>query len=274
MPQRCQYEGCEKWAIVGTKTCQTHTTHKAAGSDKPPETSPSKPVAGVDAFKKKTTDRPKTYIEQQKLQLIKTVGTTEGSLGFFMGQALGVQHHGKSRGLVKATFHSEEDATYHSSKAANKEMAKAFAAMVMATKDQTGNVKFPSKIVAEAQEKKAKSLCTVNSCPMPIFKKGYCVEHTNLFRTSSGKENSHTNATSTPPSPEKNGPGDAASPDKVFSLEALQERNSLPSDIDKTHLEDYLSDYDFQRLFKMERAELAAMAGWKRKQLKDALKLF
>mmetsp|Transcript_62872 Transcript_62872/g.172350 ORF Transcript_62872/g.172350 Transcript_62872/m.172350 type:complete len:296 (-) Transcript_62872:32-919(-) len=73
---------------------------------------------------------------------------------------------------------------------------------------------------------------------------------------------------STPPPP--------ASGSSTYSLEQLQvsadELSSLGVETSKR--EDYLSDEDFQALFKMSRAALAALPAWKRKGLKQKLGLF
>lgn len=62
-----------------------------------------------------------------------------------------------------------------------------------------------------------------------------------------------------------------------YSLEQLQHahkggENEL--DIDFAHKENYLSDAEFQTLFKMARADFAKLPGWKQQSMKKSHKLF
>jgi len=66
---------------------------------------------------------------------IVTPGTAKGSLAFCVGEALGVKHYGRSTGLIKPDeqeHDKKEVRDYHANKAANAQMAKAMASMVMA----------------------------------------------------------------------------------------------------------------------------------------------
>jgi advillin len=60
---------------------------------------------------------------------------------------------------------------------------------------------------------------------------------------------------------------------KKYSYKDLSTRN-IPSTVDQGNLENYMEDKEFQEVFKMSRAELAAMPKWKREGLKKAAKLF
>jgi len=129
--KRCTHVGCTKWAAIGSIFCKEHAL------DSKSSTAPSKP--------KKVKSAPN----------IIHPANVDGSLASFMGKTLGVQHSGKSIGLVKSAPIQDHDAIeYHQNKDANQAMARAFANMVMATKNQDGSVKLPSKIIAEREEKK------------------------------------------------------------------------------------------------------------------------
>lgn len=77
-----------------------------------------------------------------------TVGTTQGSLGAFMGAALGVKHKGASTGLVRDTHDDSADRAYHASKGANRAMAAAFSQALMSAmpKKETDTITKPSMI--------------------------------------------------------------------------------------------------------------------------------
>lgn len=66
---------------------------------------------------------------------IVTPGMAKGSLAFCVGEALGVKHYGRSTGMIKSVeqeHDKKEVRDYHANKAANAQMAKAMASMVMA----------------------------------------------------------------------------------------------------------------------------------------------
>lgn len=68
----------------------------------------------------------------KKKNIISTPGTQKGSLAFFVGEALGVKHQGKSTGLVRAEIvDKQETREYHANKDANRNMAKSMAELVM-----------------------------------------------------------------------------------------------------------------------------------------------
>jgi hypothetical protein len=56
-------------------------------------------------------------------------------------------------------------------------------------------------------------------------------------------------------------------------LEVLQ-RKVLPADVDADRKEDYLSDEEFQKVFKASREDFARSPNWKRKKQKQDAKLF
>eukprot|EP00479_Gromia_sphaerica_P013508 TRINITY_DN7552_c0_g1_i1.p1 TRINITY_DN7552_c0_g1~~TRINITY_DN7552_c0_g1_i1.p1 ORF type:complete len:272 (-),score=48.43 TRINITY_DN7552_c0_g1_i1:99-914(-) len=61
-----------------------------------------------------------------------------------------------------------------------------------------------------------------------------------------------------------------------YSLAQLQDKDSLPDDLDKGNREKYLSDRDFKEIFKMDKHDFGSLAVWKKKQLqtqkRDCLK--
>jgi hypothetical protein len=63
---------------------------------------------------------------------------------------------------------------------------------------------------------------------------------------------------------------------KVYPLKDLQLIGSvrLPKGVDRTKLEQYLSDEDFKAVFKMERASFAGLQAWKKLDLKKRANLF
>jgi len=58
-----------------------------------------------------------------------------------------------------------------------------------------------------------------------------------------------------------------------YALKVLQRKN-LPTDVDPNRKEDYLSDEEFQQIFKTSRENFASSPQWKRKQAKKDAKLF
>lgn len=51
-------------------------------------------------------------------------------------------------------------------------------------------------------------------------------------------------------------------------------QDKLPEGVDRTRLEEYLSDDEFTRVFSMSRAEFQKLPAWKQSNLKKAAKLF
>jgi hypothetical protein len=77
-----------------------------------------------------------------------TIGTTQGSLGSFMGAALGVKHKGASSGLVREVHDDSAERAYHASKGANRALAQAMGQAMMAAlpKRETDSITKPSMI--------------------------------------------------------------------------------------------------------------------------------
>jgi hypothetical protein len=63
------------------------------------------------------------------------------------------------------------------------------------------------------------------------------------------------------------------STDKKYTLEQLV-NNDLPESVDRTKKEEYLTDEDFEKALKMNRAEFEKLPGWKKNNAKKAAKLF
>lgn len=62
---------------------------------------------------------------------------------------------------------------------------------------------------------------------------------------------------------------------KIFSYESLRlDSQDRPHGIDNNYLEQYLADEEFERLFRMPRAEFLSLAEWKRNDLKQRVALF
>jgi len=142
--KKCTHSGCTKWAAIGSIFCKDHA---------------------VDSKSNTTTTTTPSKKPTPKVNIIQPA-TVDGSLASFMGSTLGVQHKGKSRGLVKsAPIQNQDDIEYHQNKDANQAMARAFANMVMATKNQDGSVKLPSKIIAEREEQKKKERISSPTSP-------------------------------------------------------------------------------------------------------------
>jgi membrane protease subunit (stomatin/prohibitin family) len=59
-----------------------------------------------------------------------------------------------------------------------------------------------------------------------------------------------------------------------FPLERLQDTQSLPATLNMGSLETYLTDEDFQRLFKMNKDKFSGLPAWKKVQLKKGVGLF
>jgi len=55
---------------------------------------------------------------------------------------------------------------------------------------------------------------------------------------------------------------------------AALKNNEIPASVDKTRKETYLSDSDFQKMFRMTKPEFAKLPDWKQKRLKQGLLLF
>jgi hypothetical protein len=144
--KKCTHAGCTKWASVGSIFCKDHS----ADQKSPAPVKKAKSHPHIDVIHPATVD---------------------GSLASFMGKTLGVKHSGKSMGLVKApAIQDSEAVAYHQNKQANQAMAKAFASMVMATKNQDGSVKLPSKIIAEREAEKKKEGSVPKSKPVSTTK--------------------------------------------------------------------------------------------------------
>jgi len=60
---------------------------------------------------------------------------------------------------------------------------------------------------------------------------------------------------------------------KKYSYEDLKNKN-VPSSVDQANLENYLSDEDFAKVFKVSRKEFEGQPKWKRDGAKKAAKLF
>jgi len=60
---------------------------------------------------------------------------------------------------------------------------------------------------------------------------------------------------------------------QFFPYAALK-NNEVPSSVDKSRKEQYLSDSDFQKMFRMSKTEFAKLPDWKQKRLKQGLLLF
>ncbi|EDQ85244.1 uncharacterized protein MONBRDRAFT_34323 [Monosiga brevicollis MX1] len=67
---------------------------------------------------------------------------------------------------------------------------------------------------------------------------------------------------------------DAFSTNKKYPYEQLKSNDGLPDTVDKTKKEQYLSDDDFQTIFKMSRSEFSALAKWKQNNKKKEVGLF
>jgi len=61
---------------------------------------------------------------------------------------------------------------------------------------------------------------------------------------------------------------------KKYSLAELQNRSALPSTVDQGHLDEYLSDADFEKVFGMNRLSFNSLPKWKRDTAKKAAKLY
>jgi len=61
---------------------------------------------------------------------------------------------------------------------------------------------------------------------------------------------------------------------KTFSVEELKNRDELPSWVDKTKLEAYLSEEDFDKLFGMSRHAYETLPNWKKPDVKKKTGLF
>eukprot|EP01129_Flabellula_baltica_P009762 TRINITY_DN4047_c0_g1_i1.p1 TRINITY_DN4047_c0_g1~~TRINITY_DN4047_c0_g1_i1.p1 ORF type:complete len:1420 (-),score=449.34 TRINITY_DN4047_c0_g1_i1:41-4300(-) len=59
-----------------------------------------------------------------------------------------------------------------------------------------------------------------------------------------------------------------------FTYEQLLDRDSLPETVDKTRLQDYLSEEEFGTVFGMSREEFEALAKWKQSNKRKEVKLF
>lgn len=81
-----------------------------------------------------------------------TNGTQEGSLASFMASAMGVKHTGASSGMIKAAAQADQDVvSYHKSKEANKEMAKAFGDMIKGVAKSQGDRAAAGKVLSASQ---------------------------------------------------------------------------------------------------------------------------
>jgi len=62
---------------------------------------------------------------------------------------------------------------------------------------------------------------------------------------------------------------------ETYTLGQLQnDKIRLPKEIDRSRLQDYLSDADFQTTFKMDKAAFTKLPAWKKNNVKKAAKLF
>jgi len=59
-----------------------------------------------------------------------------------------------------------------------------------------------------------------------------------------------------------------------YTFEQLKNKKSLPNTVDKTRLETYLSDEEFQKIFGMLKDDFEAMPEWKKSNLRKKKKLF
>ena len=58
-----------------------------------------------------------------------------------------------------------------------------------------------------------------------------------------------------------------------YPVDVLKKR-PLPADVDPLRIEDYLSDSDFEQLFKMDRAKFEQLAQWRKTEMKKKVDLF
>ena len=61
---------------------------------------------------------------------------------------------------------------------------------------------------------------------------------------------------------------------KTYPLQKLQSEADLPTDVDPTCKESYLTDEDFHRIFQMDKEAFQAIPQWRKIQLKKGAKLF
>jgi villin 1/advillin len=61
---------------------------------------------------------------------------------------------------------------------------------------------------------------------------------------------------------------------QTFSYDRLTHPEYLPPTVDKTQLESYLSEDDFEKVFKMRRSEYVTLPEWKQNELRAINKLF
>ena len=61
---------------------------------------------------------------------------------------------------------------------------------------------------------------------------------------------------------------------QTYSYEQLKQKETLPASVDKTKLEEYLSDEEFASVFGMSRADWLKVPAWKRGPIKKDKGLF
>ena len=60
----------------------------------------------------------------------------------------------------------------------------------------------------------------------------------------------------------------------IEELRSIVSSGNVPAGIDRKNLQEYLSDEDFESIFKMTKAAFGALAGWKRNGMKQKAGIF